>query len=196
MGASDLPAGAAQPACDETKSDQRTGINADEAVQIAIEVPKDDQSIVEASPESDPKGDQPENAACRPSTKALLTAGFAITAGWTDVVVFHCFGSFAALMTGNTVKLALSLFDEKLKDDSGYFISILCSYIFGAWLFQLCKHVCPGELCVCARSTGAESLNGCLQVVLGGLRRRCAWHFFLPPICFMTAPQTASGGCA
>jgi uncharacterized membrane protein YoaK (UPF0700 family) len=79
----------------------------------------------------------------------LLTAGFALVAGWADVVCFKAFGSFAALMTGNTVKMGLSVFDNNSstgnESDAGYYGSILGSYIFGVWLINLIKHFCPSR---------------------------------------------------
>ena len=78
--------------------------------------------------------------------EAILTVGFALVAGCADVVTFKAYGSFAALMTGNTVKLGLSVFDEKLKIiDAVYFFAIICSYIFGVWLYNLMKHFFPGR---------------------------------------------------
>ena len=80
-----------------------------------------------------------------PSKKAMLTAGFAIAAGWADVICFKGYSSFAALMTGNTVKLALAPVEG---DDGGsnsvYFVAILASYIAGVVLFQVCKKFQPG----------------------------------------------------
>jgi hypothetical protein len=97
----------------------------------------------------------------------VLTAGFAVVAGWADVVCFKAFGSFAALMTGNTVKMGLSVFDgtdagansssgsfnQKSADDDdaattpdnevAYYGSILCSYICGVWMFNLIKRFWP-----------------------------------------------------
>jgi hypothetical protein len=79
---------------------------------------------------------------CRPSRKAMLTAGFSVVSGWADVVSYKAFGSFAALMTGNTVKMGLSVVDDEL--NGYYYASILCSYIFGVILFNWCKYINPG----------------------------------------------------
>jgi uncharacterized membrane protein YoaK (UPF0700 family) len=85
-------------------------------------------------------------AACTPSRKAILTAGLSFAAGWADVVSYKTFKSFAALMTGNTVKLGLSI-TEPGQDaaESAYYVCIMLSYIFGVWLFQLCKRLHPGN---------------------------------------------------
>ena len=102
-----------------------------------------------------------------PAHAVALTAGFALVAGWADVVCFKAFGSFAALMTGNTVKMGLAVFDGSSSrsnssnttagqagsggsggsggSDTAYYGSILCSYIFGVWLFNLIKHLCPAR---------------------------------------------------
>ena len=76
-----------------------------------------------------------------------MTAGFALVAGWADVVTFKAFGPFSALMTGNAVKMGLSAFDSETSDGIGaaHYGSILCSYIFGVWMFNLIKHFCPAR---------------------------------------------------
>ena len=64
------------------------------------------------------------------------------------MLCFKSFGSFAALMTGNTVKLALAPFEKDENSsavDSAYYASILASYIFGVWLFQWAKVFRPNR---------------------------------------------------
>ena len=73
-------------------------------------------------------------------------AGFAFTAGWVDVVTFHAFDSFGVLMTGNMVKLAISIFDDKKNGtDAGFYISIMMSYMLGCTLFQIIKRYFPSK---------------------------------------------------
>jgi uncharacterized membrane protein YoaK (UPF0700 family) len=117
-------------------------------ITTAPQQPADREAAAGAAP--------PAAAACQPGdpsrtrelpAAAAVTAGFAVVAGWADVVTFKAFGSFGALMTGNTVKMGLSVFDseEPGAADAAYYGSILCSYIFGVWLFNLIKHFCPAR---------------------------------------------------
>ena len=128
----------------------------------------------------------------------LLTSGFALTAGWADVVCFKTFGSFAALMTGNTVKMGLSVTksvtgsSEQGADDVLYYISILCSYIFGVWLFNLVKKVWP------ARPGWAASLV-CVALflmadILDGPTSGSKWRVCLLAPCFGMQNSLSFGG--
>jgi len=83
----------------------------EEDIQPNVELPSLDAT--EAKEKEVEKSE--EKADCNISRKAVLATGFAFTAGWVDVVTFHAFDSFGVLMTGNMVKLAISIFDDKKK---------------------------------------------------------------------------------
>ena len=150
-------------------------------------------AAVDTTDVGQPEADQPEEpkAALWPSRKTILTACFAVAAGWADLVCFKEFGSFAALMTGNTVKLAISLVD-----DNGYppvyYLCILGSYIMGVIAFQLCKHVHP------RRPGWAASpiilLLMCVTDLLHGPTSNNHWRVCLIAPCFGMQNSFTFGG--
>lgn len=112
----------------------------EEDIQPNVELPSLDAT--EAKEKEVEKSE--EKADCNISRKAVLATGFAFTAGWVDVVTFHAFDSFGVLMTGNMVKLAISIFDDKKNGtDAGFYISIMMSYMLGCTLFQIIKRYFP-----------------------------------------------------
>lgn len=84
------------------------------------------------------------------STKAknLLTLGFAFAAGWSDVICFRRYESFAALMTGNTVKAGIASAtesDERVMNVI-YYLCLVFSYIFGGLIFEGVKSYKPKRI--------------------------------------------------
>mmetsp|Transcript_10262 Transcript_10262/g.18954 ORF Transcript_10262/g.18954 Transcript_10262/m.18954 type:complete len:269 (-) Transcript_10262:392-1198(-) len=82
--------------------------------------------------------------------KYILVIGFACAAGWSDVICFRRYQSFAALMTGNTVKAGIASATQTEKDfdrwlDVVYYISILLSYIAGGVIFEAVKARKPNK---------------------------------------------------
>lgn len=78
-------------------------------------------------------------------TKALLTIGFAFASGWSDVICFARYASFAALMTGNTVKagIASATESDQRAVNVVYYLCIVLSYIAGGAIFEGVKSVRP-----------------------------------------------------
>jgi len=93
--------------------------------------------------------------------KCLLTCGFAFAAGWSDVICFARYGSFAALMTGNTIKagIAAATKSEQRFENMVYYLCILICYIVGGVVFQAVKARWP-------RRVGVLSAPVCLSLFI------------------------------
>lgn len=93
-----------------------------------------------------------------------MTCGFAASAGWSDVICFRRYASFAALMTGNTVKAGIA---AATPEESGldravnvlYYLCIVITYMLGGTLFQFIKNWKP-------QRTGCTAAPVCLLLVL------------------------------
>merc|ERR1719310_1073857 len=81
-------------------------------------------------------------------TKNLLTLGFAFAAGWSDVICFRRYESFAALMTGNTVKagIASATESEERVINVVYYLCLVFSYIVGGLIFEIVKAQKPKRI--------------------------------------------------
>ena len=79
------------------------------------------------------------------SKKIYLTLGFAFAAGWADVIGFVRYASFAALQTGNAVKLgkAASIKKPSTGEDVAFYACVFLSYIAGCVLFEEIKRRVP-----------------------------------------------------
>eukprot|EP00929_Paragymnodinium_shiwhaense_P067193 TRINITY_DN33825_c0_g1_i1.p1 TRINITY_DN33825_c0_g1~~TRINITY_DN33825_c0_g1_i1.p1 ORF type:complete len:284 (+),score=66.29 TRINITY_DN33825_c0_g1_i1:92-943(+) len=80
--------------------------------------------------------------------KSVLTFGFSFAAGWSDVVCFVRYGSFAALMTGNTIKagIAAATESDRRVQDTLYYLCILMCYISGGTIFHATKARAPKHI--------------------------------------------------
>jgi uncharacterized membrane protein YoaK (UPF0700 family) len=67
--------------------------------------------------------------------KKRLATGMAFLTGWADVALFFKYKSFATMMTGNTMWMALATIENRYKD-AFYYASLIVSYIFGVAAFR------------------------------------------------------------
>ena len=79
------------------------------------------------------------------SKKILLTVGFSFAAGWADVISFMRYEAFAALMTGNAIKLGVvaATKDPARGVDTAFYACVIFSYIAGCVLFSEMKRRIP-----------------------------------------------------
>jgi uncharacterized membrane protein YoaK (UPF0700 family) len=61
--------------------------------------------------------------------------GMAFLTGWADVALFFKYKSFATMMTGNTIWMALATIESRNKD-AFYYASLIVSYILGVAAFR------------------------------------------------------------
>lgn len=93
--------------------------------------------------------------------KLLLTAGFACTGGWADVICFKRYEGFAALMTGNAIKVGIAAATQSRHRAANvvFYLSVMLSYMVGVAIFQQLKSCCGNR-------TGRVAAVVCFTLVL------------------------------
>lgn len=127
--------------------------------------------------------------------KSLLTIGFSSTAGWSDVICFKRYASFASLMTGNTVKAGIAAsMPAGEGEDAGnrainvtYYVCILLCYMLGGTLFQFIKNGCP-------RRMGSISAVVCFTLVVATETCNLIWGNDRWQVCLL-APTFGIQNC-
>lgn len=67
--------------------------------------------------------------------KKRLALGMAFMTGWADVFLLLKFETFATMMTGNAMKMALALVESQYRNVA-YFASVIVSYVLGLAAFR------------------------------------------------------------
>ena len=86
----------------------------------------------------------PSNTKLRMSTKAAdakalgkmrLATAMAFLAGWANIAIYLRFKTFATMLTGNTMWMAMALTERKYSTVA-YYVSVITSYLVGTALFR------------------------------------------------------------
>lgn len=67
--------------------------------------------------------------------KRRLATGMAFLTSWADVALFFKFQTFATMMTGNTIWVALALAEQRFVD-AIYYVCVISSYLVGLSIFR------------------------------------------------------------
>jgi len=111
------------------------------------------------------------------SAKSKLAIGFACSSGWSEVICFSRYHSFAALMTGNTVQLGIAATkliapDPEVRTQSAanvaYYLCVLASYMLGATVLHFIKQWKPNR-------AGTLAAPLCLFLVVACETVNCFW---------------------